>query len=174
MNKKIFYYISMLCLIVWNVVVFTDVWWQLYLGSDNTILNIDWDLALDIDDNNNPITDPLRQWAYKIIDADYSDTISDQELIWVINPWLINNHDTAMNSTMQIIKNLINYALGLLSLIALIYLIYHGFLMLTAAGDDTQYKTGFKWLKFAVIALVWVWLSRLVVSFIFWIIASFS
>lgn len=174
MNKKIFYSISVLFLIVWNIVIFTNVWGQwLYLGSDNTILNVDSDLVLDVYDNNNPITDPVRQWIEKVVDAN-DDNNPDQKLIWVINPWLISDHETAMNSTMQIIKNLINYALGLLSLIALIYLIYHGFLMLTAAGNDTQYKTGFKWLKFAIIALVWVWLSWLMVSFIFWIIASFS
>jgi len=28
----------------------------------------------------------------------------------------------------------------MIGLIALVYLIYHGFLILTAAGDDTQYK----------------------------------
>ncbi|MEI7557973.1 MAG: hypothetical protein WCJ45_03990 [bacterium] len=43
---------------------------------------------------------------------------------------------------MDVIKNIVNYALGMVALVALIYLIYHGFLILTAAGDDTQYKKG--------------------------------
>lgn len=51
----------------------------------------------------------------------------------------IGDHMTAQNQTFQIINNFINYALGLLALIALVYLLYHGFLMVTAAGDDEQY-----------------------------------
>jgi len=46
---------------------------------------------------------------------------------------------TAQNQTFQIINNFINYALGLLAMIALIYLLYHGFLMVTSAGDEEQY-----------------------------------
>jgi len=30
----------------------------------------------------------------------------------------------------------------MLAFVALVYLLYHGFLIVTAAGDDTQYKKG--------------------------------
>lgn len=171
MKFKLIYYIAILLLTVLNIGIFADVssqWLQLW--QDDIILNTDIDNALDIYDNNNPITDPLRQWAYKIIDADSTNTISNQELGWIINPGLIQDHWTAMNSTMTIIENIINYALWLLSIISLVYLIYHWFLMVTAAWDDTQYKKWTKWLKFAAIALVGIWLSWLIVSFIFWLI----
>lgn len=171
MKFKLIYYITILLLTILNIGIFADVssqWLQLW--QDDIILNTDIDNALDVYDNNNPITDPLRQWAYKIIDADSTNTISNQELWWIVNPGLIQDHWTAMNSTMAIIKNIINYALWLVSVIALVYLIYHWFLMVTAAWDDTQYKKWMKWLKFAAIALVWIWLSWLVISFIFWII----
>ena len=52
-------------------------------------------------------------------------------------------------------------------MVALVYLIYHGFIMLTAAGDDAQYKKGLKGIKFAAIAIVGIGLSRLIVSGIF-------
>ncbi|MFZ2150869.1 MAG: pilin [Candidatus Absconditicoccaceae bacterium] len=171
MKFKLIYYITILLLTILNIGIFADVSSQgLQLGQDDIILNTDIDNALDVYDNNNPITDPLRQGAYKIIDADSTNTISNQELGGIVNPGLIQDHGTAMNSTMAIIKNIINYALGLVSVIALVYLIYHGFLMVTAAGDDTQYKKGMKGLKFAAIALVGIGLSWLVISFIFWII----
>jgi len=32
----------------------------------------------------------------------------------------------------------------MVALIALVYLIYHGFMIVTAAGDETQYKNGLK------------------------------
>lgn len=47
---------------------------------------------------------------------------------------------------------------------ALVYLIYHGFIMLTASGDDTQYKKGLKGIKFAAIAIVGIGASRLIIS----------
>jgi hypothetical protein len=46
----------------------------------------------------------------------------------------------AQNDTIAFIQNLINWALGLVGLVALIYLLYNGFLMVTAAGDDGQFK----------------------------------
>jgi hypothetical protein len=73
--------------------------------------------------------------------------------------------------TMNIIKSIINYALGMVWLVALVYLIYHGFLILTAAGDETQYKKGLKWIKFAAIAMAGIGMSWLIVSAIFWLIA---
>lgn len=171
MKKKLIYYFVLFLLPFFSMGVLSNVVWQwLQLWQDDTILNVDSDNTLDVYDNNNPISDPLREWAYKIIDADSTDTISNQELWGIVNPGLIADHQTALNSTMSIIKNIINYALGLLSFIALVYLIYHWILMVTAAWDDTQYKKWMKWLRLAAIAITGIWLSWLIVSFIFWLI----
>jgi threonine/homoserine/homoserine lactone efflux protein len=43
---------------------------------------------------------------------------------------------------LEIIQNVINYALGLLAVIALVYLLYHGFLIATAGNDDSKAKKG--------------------------------
>jgi hypothetical protein len=94
-------------------------------------------------------------------------------LSWVVGAWesLISSHETAQSKVMTVVKNLINYALWMVALVALVYLIYHGFLILTAAGDDTQYKNWLKWVKFAAIAMAGIGLSWLIVSAIFWLIA---
>lgn len=161
-----------LLIFVLSSVLFTAVFGQwLYLWQNETILNTDPENALSTYDNNNPISDPIREWAYKIIDADPTNTISNNELQWIANPGLISDHNTALSETMTIIKNIINYTLGIIWLVALIYLLYHWFLMVTAAWNDAQYKKGLKWLQTAIISLAWVWLSRFVVSFIFWLIA---
>jgi len=114
------------------------------------------------------IQDPIRDGAYNITQPGDSTAVglgvySDDDKI--------SSHQTAQVKTMNIIKSFINYALGMVSLVALVYLLYHGFLILTAAGDETQYKKGLKGLKFAAIAIAGIWLSWLIVSFIFWIIA---
>ena len=46
-------------------------------------------------------------------------------------------------------------------------------MVMTAAGDDTQYKKGLKSIKNAIIALAGIGASRLIVSLIFWLISQF-
>lgn len=70
----------------------------------------------------------------------------------------------------DVIKSFINWMLGILALIALVILLWWGFQMVTAAGDDTKYKKGFKILQQAAIGLVFIGVSWLVVSLIFWLL----
>lgn len=72
------------------------------------------------------------------------------------------------------IKTGINWILGILALIALIILLWGWFQMVTAAGDDGKYKKGFKILQQAAIGLIFIWVSWLVISLIFWIIGLFT
>lgn len=123
--------------------------------NDQQVLNTEW------------IQDPLRDGAYQIIDP----STGTGQLSWVVGVGdKISSYEVAKNKTMQVIKNIINYALWFLALIALVYLIYHGFLILTAAGDDTQYKKGLSGIKYAAIAIVGIGMSWLIVSWIFWLL----
>lgn len=74
-----------------------------------------------------------------------------------------------------VIKTFISWTLGMLALVALVVLLWGGFQMVTAAGDDAKYKKGFKILQQAAIGLIFIWLSWLMVSVIFrllWIIGA--
>ena len=133
--------------------------------SQNYILNENDQQVL----NTEGISDPLRNGAYNII--------SPEGWTWALSGVVgageqqISSHLNAQTRFMDVIKNIINNALGMLALIALVYLIYHGFLILTAAGDETQFKNGLKGIKFAAIAIAGIWASRLIVSWIFRLIA---
>jgi len=114
------------------------------------------------------IGDPLRDWAYNIIQPEtWTGTLS-----WVVGVGdQISSHQNAQGKVLDIIKKIINiYILWLLALVALAYLLYHGFLIVTAAGDETQYKKGLSGVKYAAIAILGIGTSRLVVSWIFRII----
>ncbi len=117
--------------------------------------------------NNTIISNPLREWAYKIVH--WEDTGRKLEGI-IYNDNEIENFDDAQRGTIALIKKWINYALSFAAFIALLYLLYHGFLMLTAMGDENQYKKGFKGLKTAGIALAGMGLSWLIVSLILYIL----
>lgn len=139
--------------------------WLNIPNIDDTILNTNENDAVntDLTDGN-----PIRDGIYNIIqDAqDQNNTIGNI----IGNDNEIGDHATAQNQTFQIINNFINYALGLLALIALVYLLYHGFLMVSSAGDEEQYGKWFQWLKYAAIALAGIGVSRFVVSLIFYLI----
>ncbi len=114
----------------------------------------------------------LGLWSVAIVNAQnfnqwwFGTTVDAGWIAWVTDAawtskegWLIT-----------VIKKAINWILWLLSLIVLVLLLYGGFKMITAAGDETKYKEWFKILKQAGIWLAVVWLSWFIVSIIFWII----
>jgi hypothetical protein len=70
----------------------------------------------------------------------------------------------------EIIQRAINRVLGILWLIALIILLYGGFLMLTAAGNDEKYNKWFTILKHTAIGLAFIGISRFIVSMVFYLI----
>ncbi|MFA5747508.1 MAG: hypothetical protein WC872_00170 [Candidatus Absconditabacterales bacterium] len=74
------------------------------------------------------------------------------------------------DNLIKVIKQFINRVLGLLALITLGLLLFGGFNMVTAAGDDAKYKKGFKILQQAAIGLAFIALAWLIVSLIFWVI----
>ena len=168
--KKRFYHMFSFIFIISSSILLTNVFWQwLDLWNTNTILNTDINSTVDTNNGNWTIWDPIREWAYQIIHS--SD--GNHEVLWLIDDE-ITNHDTALSKTLAIINNIINYALWLLSLVALIYLILHGFMMITAGGDDTKYKQWLDGIKHAAVAIAGIWLSWFIISFIFWIIKNLT
>jgi len=131
--------------------------------TENYILNENSQQVL----NTQGVNDPIRDGAFRIVDSNGAGAWSG-ELIGILWPNSeITNHTSAQNQTLQLVKNIINYVLGFLALVALVYLIYNGVLILTAGWDDAQYKKGIKSLQYALIAIVWVGASWLMVSLIF-------
>lgn len=96
--------------------------------------------------------------------------VSSTTNVWVSGTWVAQN-----DKLIDVIRNFINWMLGILSLVALVILLWGGFQMVTAAGDDGKYKKGFKILTQAAIGLVFIWVSWLVVSVIFrllWVVMA--
>ena len=92
----------------------------------------------------------------------------DQGYLWGVNvpgqTWL--QQDSLIGS----IQTFINRVLGILWLIALIILMWGGFQMVTAAGNEEKYNTWFTILKQAAIGLAFIGLAWLVVSIIFFLL----
>jgi hypothetical protein len=106
------------------------------------------------------IDDPLREWTTNIW----------EQTQWIAMSWIITTSEEAQDQTVVFIQKIVNYFLALLWLVALLYLIYHWILILTAVWDDTKYKKWLKWIQTAAIALGWIWFSRFIVSLILYVI----
>jgi Type IV secretion system pilin len=109
------------------------------------------------------ITDPIRQGAYN----------PGQNIKGLYNQGEITTFQQAKGDTMAFIQRLVNWFLGIIGLVALVYLMYHGFQMLTAAGDETKFKSGSKAIRAATIALLGIGFSALIVNTIFYLISKF-
>jgi preprotein translocase subunit Sss1 len=95
-------------------------------------------------------------------DESYDGEAKDVNLIWT---------DTQQkDAVVNVVKWWVNWVLGILSLIALIIIMYGWFLMVTSAGDDDAYSKGFTILKYAAIGLMLIGVAWFIVSIIFWLI----
>ncbi len=98
---------------------------------------------------------------------------STQYINTVTVPWALGNTSaTAADDYLvtNIIQTAINWVLGALAMIVLVLLLWWGFQMITAAGDEEKYGAGFTILKQAALGLVFIGLSRFIVSMIFFLI----
>ena len=76
------------------------------------------------------------------------------------------------STLLDVIKNGINWVLGMLALITLCIVLWWEFQMVTAAGDDGKYKKGFTILKQAGVWLIIILLAWIIVSVVFWLVGS--
>jgi len=77
--------------------------------------------------------------------------------------WGAGQQDAFVN----VVRGFINWTLGILAFIALIILLYGGFLMVTAAGDEEKYKKWFTILRQAAIGLILIGIAWFVISLVF-------
>jgi hypothetical protein len=80
---------------------------------------------------------------------------------------LDKTQETATTRTVKLIQRILNFALSLVSFIALIILIFAGVQMLTAAWDQSKFDAWKKTLRRVIIWIVWIAISRFIVSMIF-------
>ena len=88
----------------------------------------------------------------------------------VQNVNVIGQGQGQQDAFVNVIRWWINWTLGILAFIALIILLYGGFLMVTAAGDEEKYKKWFTILRQAAIGLILIGIAWFIVSIIFWLV----
>jgi hypothetical protein len=96
-------------------------------------------------------------------------TFTDK-LTWILHFPSKNDYITSLGYVMAMIQVAINWLLGMLGFIALVYMIYCGFLVFSSWTDDKNASKGKKWIWTAAIALAGIGVSWLIISMILWLI----
>lgn len=78
-------------------------------------------------------------------------------------------YDENFLNTLTHIKRILNYILWFLGLIALVYFLYFGVVILTSTEEETH-KEALKSIKNAAIAIGGIWLSWFIVTFLYYVI----
>ena len=90
-------------------------------------------------------------------------TFSDK-LEWILQIPQKGDYTTSLWYVTTLIQVIINWLLWILSFVALVYMLYSGFLVFSSGSDDKNASKGKKWISTAAIALAWIWLSWLIIS----------
>ncbi len=100
--------------------------------------------------------DAVRWWAW-------------MQWAWEIE-WVAQQQEEHQWWLLNFISDVVNYLLALAALVALIYLLYHWFIMVTASGNEDRFKKWAAWLKYWTIALLWIWVSWFMISLVFYVV----
>lgn len=126
-------------------------------GSPDTILTNEANYVVWQDPQQD--WEPLRNGAAAIAEG-----------LWWTDEWIyfddIDSTQTAWDRTSSLISTVVNYALAIVWLVVLVYLLYHGFLALTAWSNSEQMNKWMQWIKYAFFALAGIGIAWFVISII--------
>lgn len=74
--------------------------------------------------------------------------------------------DAFQSPIKQVIVNIINYILGFLGLVAVAFVVYAGFLMVTAGGEEEAIEKGKKIITYAAVGIIIIFMSYAIVQMI--------
>lgn len=128
-----------------------------------------WLSSLGIPRNEN--VSPVWDSTPKIDNKDISDNAIWEWTthIWDKSAWIIHlpqpkEYETKLKYTLALIKIIINRTLWILATVALVYMLYSWFLVLSSWSDDKNVSKWKKGISTAAIAIAWIGISRLIIS----------
>lgn len=134
--------------------------------TDEVITNQEIDaVGAEIRDSTDTLRDGTELIAEGIGDADNNDKIYFSE---------VTSTEQSRSKTADYVRALVNYALAIIGLVALLYIAYHGFLTLTAAGDDEKSAKWIEWMRYGAMALIGIAVAWFFLSLVFWLIQQIT
>ena len=157
--KKIWLFLLGIMIPFW--LCFQYVQWGTLRTWDPKLPEMDTDSTTKID---NIPTENIDQWSHRM----------SEKTKWILHLPEPNDYDTWLWYVIALIQIAINWLLGMLAVIALVYILYCGFLILSSWSDDKNVSKGKKWISNAAVAIAGIGLSWLVISAMIWFINIIS
>lgn len=132
-----------------------------------------WDTILTDDIDKVVSSGAIDGWFNAWLDV-IADWCGEGGLIGILCNETALNNAGARETVAKVMADIINYALAIVGLIALVYLLYHAFLTLTAGGDDERAQKWFKGIKYALIALVGIALSPFIIGLVLYLVFTLT
>lgn len=85
---------------------------------------------------------------------------------YVFTPPQVSRDFTTLEGVLTIIADLLSYAVGLSAIIAIIMIVYSGFLYITSTGEPENISKAGKALTAAIVGMIIVFLARTIIVFI--------
>ena len=152
--KKILFSLLLIIWFTWFFVKWEDFYYD---------VNKDWSVVKDFDNESLDIWNVINEEAVQPDNSLLQRLLSVFKLKW--SNWYNNNGDL---KAFAYVKMIVNFLLALVSLIALILTIY-GFYLMFFSGQDEWLKKAKKILTWVAIAMAIMWLSRFIISFLFYV-----
>ncbi len=127
------------------------IWFALLAFPVSSVLASSWWWGWSVLKPDNPFVNELDSWSAEEVNVIWSDKGQQDSVINVIR-WYAN------------------WVLWIMGLIALLFLIYGWFLMVTSGWDEEKYKKWVTILRHAVIWLILIGTARFIISVVFWLI----
>ncbi|KKP65886.1 MAG: hypothetical protein UR61_C0009G0003 [candidate division WS6 bacterium GW2011_GWE1_34_7] len=85
---------------------------------------------------------------------------------YTFNPPSVKGDFTTLAGVLAMIADLLSFAVGLAAVVAVVIIIYSGFLFITSGGDSENISKAGKALTAAIVGLIIVFLARTIIVFI--------
>ncbi len=163
--KKLF--ASMIWIIVIGVMGALPVFAVDRFGTTDEVITTDQNdtVGAEIVNSTDTLRDGTEIIAEWIGDADNNDKIYFSE---------VTSTEQSRSKTADYVRALVNYALAIIGLVALLYVAYHGFLTVTAAWNEEQSAKWVEGMKYGAMALIGIATAWFLLSLIFWLIQQIT
>jgi len=89
---------------------------------------------------------------------------------WILHLPQADEYKTELWYALALVKIAVNRILWMLAFVALIYMLYCWYLILSSWSDEKSAEKWKKWIKTAAIAIAWIGLAWLIISAMIWFI----
>lgn len=161
--KKIWLFLLGIMVIFWFNFQYAQWLWDWYPRDHQNDAWAQWKDRFStwkIDEEYISETDSIWSWIY----------VMWEKSKWILHLPQADEYKTELWYALALVKIAVNRILWMLAFVALVYMLYCWYLILSSWSDEKGAEKWKKWIKSAAIAIAWIGLAWLIISVMIWFI----